>query len=284
MERNTETRLAVIVPAYGNWPDTRDCLRILVGQVGDACRLHLADDGSPELPPADLQNLDGVAYQRGESVGFASNCNRAAEIALGEGATHLLFLNNDTLVGPRFLEAWGNAVRAHPDAILSPLIREAGRPERIWHSGGRKSVWAPFVRHRRSYADATPVDMVCGCCLLVPGAAWTRLQGFDPGYRMYFEDFDLSLRAKDSGIEILVLPDPDLDVLHKVSGSFRNHPWGKERMLIRSRRQFVRRHYSGAGALVCSLLELPHFLFRLAANFPAIPDAAVLREVLRWEK
>lgn len=275
-------RLAIIVPAFGNWADTCECVQMLVDQAEDGCRIYLADDGSPEEPPARVHEFKSVTYRRGEHVGFAANCNRSAELAFAEGASHLLLLNNDTHVGPRFIRAWIAAARAYPRAILSPIIYEAAAPSRVWHSGGRKTVWAPFIRQRHLFAEPTSVDLVCGCCLLVPADEWSTLRGFDTQYTMYFEDFDLSLRAKQSGIDVLVLPDADLSVRHKVSGSFRGTPWLKERMLIGSRRRFIERHYSGVEAFVCRILQGPHFLSRVVSHLPTPPDWATFREALGW--
>lgn len=280
MANDDDVRLAVIVPAFGNWGDTRECLSILAAQAGEATLVCLADDGSPEPPPAAITGIDRLIYLRGTHAGFAVNCNRAAAEAMRRGATHMLFLNNDTVVGGGFIEGWLTAIRRHSAAIMSPVITYADAPTRIWHSGGRKTIWAPFVRQRRSYATTTPVELVCGCCLVVPASAWRALGGFDESFAMYFEDFDLALRARRSGVDVLLLPEADLAVGHKVSGSFRGEPWHKERLLLRSRRQFARRHYSGLAGAVVRILEGPYFLGRLFANLPAVPDSDTWREFM----
>ena len=268
--------LAVIVPAFGNWFDTAECLRLLVEQASSSTRIYLVDDGSPEKPPPEVLGIDRMIYLRGDHVGFAANCNRSADVAIRPGATHVLFLNNDTRVGPQFIEAWHDTIRGNSGAIMSPIIHYSTDPSRIWHSGGSKAIGAPFVRQRLRPLGPMSVDLVCGCCLLVPAKVWSRLGGFDEGFPMYFEDFDLSLRAKEAGVMVMVLPDSRLSVLHTVSGTFRDNPWHKERLLIRGRRRFVSRHYSGVAALACRLMEWPHFLCRLIANGPTLPGSQTL--------
>lgn len=279
--RYADPRLAIIVPVYGNWDDTRECVRALTAQATDRCTVYLADDGSPDAPPADVREMDGVVYRRGPHVGFGPNCNRAAAEALEDGATHCLFLNSDTLPGPRFIEAWLRAADQHPHAILSPIIYCAEHATRVWHSGGTRSIWAPFIRQRHRFDEPTKVDLVTGCCLMVPAYAWDCLGGFDEAFTMYFEDYDLALRASEAGIDVLVLPDADLSVRHKGSRSFRHDWWEKDRLLLRGRRRFIRRHYSGPAALACRMLEAPHLLSRVIANLPALPDSATVREVVR---
>lgn len=275
-----DIRLAVIVPAFGNWGDTRECLSQLAAQAGGTTLLFLADDGSPEPPPAAVTGIERLIYLRGTHGGFAVNCNRATAEAIRRGATHVLFLNNDTVVGRRFIAGWLAAIRIHPAAIMSPVITGADAPTRIWHSGGRKTIWAPFMRQRRGYTTTAPVDLVCGCCLVVPASAWLTLGGFDEAFAMYFEDFDFTLRARRSGIDVLLVPDVDLAVGHKVSGSFRGDPWHKERLLLRGRRLFTSRHYSGLAAAAVRALEGPFLLWRLVANLPAVPDSDMVREVV----
>ena len=99
----TEIRLFIIVPVVGNWADTTDCLRMLAEQESEDFRVILADDGSPDPPPAEVHSFPFVRYVRGPHAGFAAICNTAARIALTQSATHLLFLNNDTAFNPRFI-------------------------------------------------------------------------------------------------------------------------------------------------------------------------------------
>jgi GT2 family glycosyltransferase len=108
-----DVRLAVIVPTFGNWGDTRECLSKLAAQSGETTLVCLADDGSPEPPPAAVTGIGRLIYFRGPNGGFAVNCNRAAAEVIRLGATHVLFLNNDTVVGDRFIEGWLAAIRMH---------------------------------------------------------------------------------------------------------------------------------------------------------------------------
>src|SRR5271167_3245607 len=122
MSPKSEIRLFVIVPVFGNWDETMDCLRALEAQTTRQFDVLIADDGSPELPPPDIHGLSLTTYLRHPHRGFAANCNAAAREAIRRGATHLLFLNNDTAFSLRFLEAWLSTVAVLPEAILSPNI------------------------------------------------------------------------------------------------------------------------------------------------------------------
>ena len=70
-----EIRLFVIVPVYGNWEDTHDCLAALAAQTCGQFEVLVADDGSPVPPPACVGQFPFVRYTRRSHRGFAANCN-----------------------------------------------------------------------------------------------------------------------------------------------------------------------------------------------------------------
>jgi len=277
----TAIRLHVIVPVFGNWPDTIDCLRMLAEQESRDFSVILADDGSPEPPPPEVHSFPLVQYIRGPHVGFAANCNAAARLAHARGATHLLFLNNDTAFNPRFIGAWLQTVRELPDALLGPLIYWHHDPTSLWFTGGPQSIWLSFFRPRRGFRVRTPVDVLSGCVLLVPMRAWLRLNGFYEGFVTYFEDLDFSLRAKRVGIPAYVVVDRDLSVRHKVSRTTSSRgAWSKEYRMITSRLLFIRRNYHGVARCTCFVLCVAHLAVTLVTLLPALPDPGRLWEAI----
>lgn len=275
-------KIFVIVPVYGNWQDTVTCLRSLEAQSSTDFQVIVADDGSPSPPPDDIHRFPRMHYFRYENAGFAVNCNRAAQEAIARGATHLLFLNNDTRCGPTFVARWISVVRRMPRAILSPLVYWACDPKRIWTSGGNLTMLTPFIRKRTQFHEVTPVDVVTGCAILVPAEVWSELDGFDSRYTMYFEDFDFTLRAKARGIPSYVVPDRDLHVLHEVSGSFRGRGmWPKYYRMLTSSLIFVRRYYSGPTKAICIALSFAHLCATAVLNLPELPRPRLLWNALQ---
>jgi GT2 family glycosyltransferase len=278
----TGVRLHVIVPVFGNWADTIDCVRMLAEQENKDFSVILADDGSPELPPPEVHSFPLVQYIRGPHVGFAANCNAAARLAYARGATHLLFLNNDTAFNPRFIGAWLQTVSELPKALLGPLIYWHHDPTSLWFTGGPQSIWLVFFRPRRGFRVRAPVDVLSGCVLLVPMRAWLRLDGFHEGFVTYFEDLDFSLRAKRVGIPAYVVVDRDLSVRHKVSRTTSSRgAWSKEYRMITSRLLFIRRNYHGVARYTCFVLCVAHLAVTLLTLLPALPDPGRLWEAIR---
>ena len=270
-------RIWVIIPVYGNWEDTTQCLTALESQSVRDFQVMIADDGSPTPPPAEIQNSKLARYLKGEHAGYGANCNRAAREAIALGATHLLFLNSDTTFGAAFMEGWIKRAAEIPDSILSPLIYWSRHPTRIWSSGGKRTVFRPFVRSRTCFREVTEVDTVTGCAILVPAGVWTALAGFDPRYAMYFEDFDFTLRAKSKGIRTYIVPDRELRVMHHVSGSFRGAgAWSKHYLMLTSSLIFIRSHYRGAGKAVCFALAASHLVWTALLSLPELPKGRML--------
>lgn len=273
MSHSDKIRLVIVIPVYGNWEDTLATLRSLERQDCREFRVVVADDGTPEEAPDEVHDFAFATYVKGPNAGFAGNCNRAARMAIESGATHILFLNNDTDFSSEFVGGWLRAAEALPGAIVSPNVYWYSRPEAVWFSGGAMSMWTPFVRLAREYRETTQVEIVCGCVLLVPVAEWEQLNGFDERFKVYFEDFDLALRAKAAGIPIFVDAAPEVRTWHKVSGSFRKgNAWAQQYYLLTSRLQFIRRHFRWPMRAVCYVLVVLHLLAVFLDNVPEIPS------------
>jgi len=270
-------RLAVIIPVYGNWDDTLQCLSSLASQDTEEFQVLIADDGSPTPPPDAVHNFAFACYRKDEHVGYSANCNRAAREAIALGATHLLMLNSDTNFGNAFIRRWIQRATEMPDDILSPVIYWQRYPTRIWSSGGKFGIFTPYIRSRTRFTQVTEVDIVAGCALFVPVRAWVELGGFNPRYWMYFEDFDLTLRAKGKGIRTFVPPDPELYVWHQVSGSFRGlDVWRKNYLYITSSLIFIQSHYRGIRKLLCLCLSGLHLCLTTILSLPRLPEPPLL--------
>lgn len=282
MSPRSDVRLFVIVPVYGNWSDTLDCLEMLASQTTRDFQVLIADDGSPQPAPPEIHAFPFAVYLRNEHCGFGKNCNRAAMIALERRATHLLFLNNDTAFSAHFIDAFIAAALDRPGAILSPMVYWFSAPSEVWYSGGPFTIWTPFFGMRRNYRETTEVDIVCGCAMLVAARTWAELDGFDSVYNTYFEDLDLCLRAKRKGIRTYVVAGESLKVRHKVGGSFRAvGAWPQQYLLLESGLIFIRRHYSGIRKWLCLGLSFARLSVVIVRNLPKLPDPRRLRESLR---
>lgn len=274
--------VVVIIPTFDNWTVCFQCLDCLDVQTNSQFSVVLADDGSSSSPPASLAKYDFVTYLPLSHSGFAATCNRAAKKALSIGASHLLFLNDDTIFGCHFMESWCQEIQQHPNDIHGPMIYEYLRQQHVWASGGWQSVLLPFITIRRHYRQRTRVDILTACAIVIPREAWIRLAGFDEGYNTYYEDFDLLLRAKKLGIPTFIQPLSELSVYHiGACTSGRDGLWPREYQMIRSRIRFIRKHYAGLDRFLCLALVIPQLFLKTFFYLPSLPDLRRLGKALR---
>ena len=73
----------------------------------------MSDNASTDETPEMMKRIEGVVYSRNDqNLGFIGSCNRAAAVARGE---FLVFLNNDTVVTPGWLEAFIAPLMTSPE-------------------------------------------------------------------------------------------------------------------------------------------------------------------------
>jgi len=100
----------------------------------------------------------------------------------------------------------------------------SARPDQVWYGGGQVNLYTGLVAHRHireSVHTVSPepvsTDYITGCCLMMPTQLAVELSGFDPAFKMYGEDVDLSLRCRAAGYRIIF--SPKSKIYHKVSAS-----------------------------------------------------------------
>ena len=205
-------RASIVIPVFGAFTHTLACLRAIAAHppVADF-EVIVVDDASPDDSLAKLHAIDGLRVQaRKANGGFIAACNDGAGLARGEV---LVFLNNDTVPQPGWLDALLATLDAHPDAglvgakLLYPdgRLQEAGGVVFADGSGWNYGRFDDPANCRFAYLrDA---DYVSGAAIAIPRALFERLGGFDSRYApAYYEDTDLAFAVRAAGLRVLVQP------------------------------------------------------------------------------
>src|SRR5512136_73785 len=159
------------------------------------------------------------------NLGFSRAYNRAAAMC---GSEYVVFLNNDTRVGPDFLTSLHRARAAHPEAravaarIMSwdgTRIDFAGAD--TFFSGHSSQRGFGEEAGTREFAEA-PLLFGCACGLMFDRETFIGIGGFDPDYFSFLEDVDLGWRATLLGHPTWFAP--AAVVRHKRHGSWAEEP------------------------------------------------------------
>jgi GT2 family glycosyltransferase len=207
---------AIIVLNYNTSDETLECLRSLRGVTDRSVRIYVVDNGSRPALKASLPDVPPIRLLESPvNLGFTGGCNWGARVALEDGASHLLFLNNDTTVAPGFLEPLIRTVDSDRRiGIATPKIYFHGQERVIWAHGARLDPWTGRSVHlgvlgkdEGQFDAIREVDRVTGCAMLVRRDFIERVGLLDDRFFIYSEEVDWCLRARRLGYAMVVVPE-----------------------------------------------------------------------------
>src|SRR5258708_13245687 len=227
------SRVAIVLLNYNSTRYTRNCIRSLRSSRAktDEYSIVVWDNDSMEKPTnKDFVDADLVLSKTND--GFARGYNRAVSYTMKKHKPeYLIILNNDTRVPKGMISSLIATCKKHKDMCLAvpKIYFEHGyefhknsyikdeRGKVLWYAGGGidwKNI-LPFHRgvdevDRTQFDTEEETPFVTGCCICLTPKVWKRIGGFDEKYFLYFEDIDLSLRAKKKGIKLIYAPSSKL--------------------------------------------------------------------------
>lgn len=228
---------------FNGFTNTLACLSSLKNIKIDNFKLTIVavDNSSKEefdFKNGSLGNITLVVIKNSENLGFSGGNNVAIKYALENKADYVLILNNDTYADENFLEELLKVAETdNKIGILVPKIyfapgfeyhkdryskNELGKV--FWYGGG-KIDWANVIGHHRGvdevdkgqYDKTQRTEIATGCCMLIKKEVFENVGLLDDKYFLYYEDSDLSMRAKSKGFKVVYVPTSI--IWHKNAGS-----------------------------------------------------------------
>ncbi|WP_370365968.1 glycosyltransferase [Maricaulis sp.] len=206
-------RVSIIVPAYNQIAFTLACIEsVFRSQPSISFEILVGDDKSSDgtlaAAEVDIPNVRWIRHD--PNLGFVRNCNATAAEARG---SILVFLNNDTLVLPGWLDELVATLDGDVTIGMagSKLIYPDGRLQEaggiFWQDGSAWNLGRFDDPRRPEFSYAREVDYISGAAIALPRPVWDEMGGFDELFvPAYAEDADLAFRLRKAGYRTLLQP------------------------------------------------------------------------------
>lgn len=222
-------KLSIVIPNYNGKVLLAKNLPKVIGESirqskNQTVEIIIVDDGSTDGSIEEVKNqkskvkshnLKLKIIQNKKNLGFSSAVNRGVKEAEGE---IVFLLNTDVYPEAGFIEA----VLPHfqdPKIFAVGMLDKSIEGGKIVRRGRGIGKWRRgFYVHKRGKVNKTDTAWVSGGSGAFRKSIWEKLGGFDQIYNpFYWEDIDLSYRAKKAGYKILF--EPRSIVFHEHEGS-----------------------------------------------------------------
>ena len=254
---------------------TLDCLSSLEKVIYPNVKIHIIDNGSSDNSVVSIRNKfpDYEIIELAENHGFAKGNNTGFQ-SVKQKADYTIFLNNDTIVDPNFIDPLVNELEAISNVKqTAPKIFYEDKKEYIWFAGGIISLWTGVIRHSgirkkdsSKFSQKRKIDYATGCCVCMRTEDFESIGMFDETFLLYGEDVDLSLRFSNQGGEILFVPESK--IWHKVSASLGGQSaFGKWKRKLSGKMKLVRKHSPGYQVIVSLFMIMIMSILELIYSF-----------------
>ena len=219
---------------------------------------------SKTFPKVKILELNqNYGFAEGNNIGFNSI----------DKAEYSIFINNDTIVDPGFVEPLINSLEADKKIMqVSPKIFYNHHKDTIWYAGGKVNLSFGYIKHKgirkkdsQIFSIQSKTDYATGCCICMRSNDFDKIGGFDNSFPMYCEDVDLSLRFQEIGGEVYYVPDSK--IWHKVSfsvgGEFSIKKWKRKGL---GKVKLIFKHLNPLMALLTFPFLILFAIFELTLN------------------
>lgn len=193
---NNTMKLSIVIPCWNKSHFTKACVKDLEQLPADH-EIIIVDNGSTDDTQQMLENNPRIVYHRNpENLGFSKACNIGYGLAI---APNVLFLNNDI------------RVRSNHTDWTAPLLEHCAT-HLVGPTMGQLDAKLNFVQEANK--ELSGHSYMSGWCLASSKDNWKKLdisdnnEIFSEEFFAYFEDTDLSFRAKELKIPMKVVAVP----------------------------------------------------------------------------
>jgi O-antigen biosynthesis protein len=285
-------RIVIIILTLNQKEKTLQCLATLSESSPVQYQVVVWDNGSVDETAVAIQQAfpDVLVHSHPTNLGVASGRNAAARLAIKTfQPTHLLFLDNDILVEPGFVETLHQPFTENLKVGQTQAkLRFMHDRERLNDAGGAR---ISFLRWQvtpvgygeidRGQYDTVKECISCGGAMMVRTDVFQQLGGFDSLFDPFGpEDMDFSLRLQKAGY--LALYVPQAMAYHAVSHTF-GKGYSEDYARLKSRHwfKFMRRHASPWQQITFFLIGAPYLALQVLIREGRKGNLGAIRGLVR---
>lgn len=206
--------ITVVIPSWNKRDHLAQCLDSLVAQTYAHVQIVVVDnastDGSADMVAADYPDVTLLRQSRNH--GIAGGVNRGIAAAKGNC---IALLNQDAVADRNWVAELAKLVESDQriGVVQSKMLRVTDGSTPIFDSSGDQySLWGRPRARDRDRPDAGQREQVeevfsaCGGASLYTRAVIDDVGTFDEDFFLYYEDTDLSFRARLKGYKVVYCP------------------------------------------------------------------------------
>ena len=258
--------LSIIIVNYKSWSVLEKCIESISSKNKSNNEIIIVDNHSDD----NLVKEYKIKYNKckwiinDKNLGFSKACNIGAKAAKYE---HFVFLNPDTELGTNCLIQLKSNIINYPNSIISISQLDShgnktfpyGKFLSIKTFNGIIRLLFRFLKFESRLEDhEKPLlkpDWVSGSFLSIDKKNFNKLGGWDEDYWMYYEDMDLCKRAKNIGMEIILINSISCTHHHGKSSRIDQKITLKTKtQLLKSGIIFIDKHYGGFSKKILKFL------------------------------
>ncbi len=207
-----EKSVAVVIPSFNGARHLEGCIAALFKQTYKNFTIIVVDNGSTDQSVSLLEewaasHKNFVGLRNAENRGYTGGMNPGLRYALMHNFNYVAALNNDAIADKNWLQQLVNILDKKQEVaiVTSLILHEDGKT--VDSTGDWFSIWGlPFPRTRDQLAKEAPeagfVFGASGGASMYRVSLLQEIGLFDNHYFAYYEDVDLSFRARLAGKKV----------------------------------------------------------------------------------
>jgi len=245
--KSKKPKVSVVILNWKQLEDTLECLESLRKITYPNFNIIVVDQGSErndvETIKKNYPEIKVIKNKKNE--GFCRGNNVGAKLALRENPDYLLFINNDTIVKPDFLEKLIEFCENNPKVgIAGPLILNYFEKDKVCSCGGKINRFSLNCKEFK-FIPKKPIkdlNFISGCAFLVKRKVIEKIGLWDEDFFVYWEDSDFCLRAIKASFKIACVLDSV--IYHKVTRTVKYLSKRYVYLMTRNNLLFAKKHAS----------------------------------------